>query len=61
MVETPRERRSAPPADGDDGDVSMERDLRRIAHMFSAYRDDPLMRELCRLAIKCTQERLIRV
>lgn len=34
--------------------------LVRIAHMFAEHRDDPLMRELCRLAIKCAQERLIR-
>ncbi len=34
--------------------------LLRIAHMFSQFRDDPIMRELCRLAIKTAQERLIR-
>lgn len=32
--------------------------LRRLAHMFDPYRDDPLMRDLCRLAIKCVQEGL---
>lgn len=37
-----------------------QKDLRRIAHMFSAYRDDPVMREICRFAIKCAQERWIR-
>lgn len=37
----------------------VQRDLLRVAHMFGEYRDDVLMRELCRLAIKCTQERLI--
>ncbi|MCD8350999.1 MAG: hypothetical protein LUC93_10360 [Planctomycetaceae bacterium] len=37
-----------------------QKDLRRIAHMFSTHRDDPLMREICRLAIKCAQEGWIR-
>ena len=39
----------------------LQHDLQRIAHMFSPYRDDPVMRDLCRLAIKCAQERLISV
>ena len=59
MADTSRDPRNTQADGGDDG-MSMERDLRRIAHMFSAHRDEPLMRELCRLAIKCAQERLIR-
>lgn len=35
--------------------------LLRLAHMFNDHRGDPLMRELCRLAIKCAQERLMSV
>ena len=40
--------------------VIVQEQLLRLAHMFNPYRDVPLMRELCRLAIKCAQERLIR-
>ena len=36
------------------GDVD-ER-LMRVGRMFGPHRDDPDMRELCRLAIKCVQE-----
>ena len=36
-------------------------ELLRIAHMFSPYRDNDLMRDLCRLAIKCAQEGIARV
>lgn len=32
-----------------------ERALLRVAHMFAPHRDDPLMRGLCRLAIRCAQ------
>lgn len=32
--------------------------LLRLAHMFDPHRDNPLMRELCRLAIKCAREGL---
>ena len=39
----------------------IQEDLLKVAHMFNDYREDRLMRELCRLAIKCAQERLIRV
>ncbi len=35
-------------------------ELMRIAHMFVGYRDDPVMRELCRLAVKCAQEQWIK-
>ena len=35
-------------------------ELLRIAHMFAPYRDNDLMRELCRLAIKCAQEGIAR-
>lgn len=41
-------------------DQAVQGDLLRIAHMFGDFRDDPVMRELCRLAIKCAQERLLR-
>lgn len=43
-----------------DTSIVQER-LLRLAHMFNEYRDDQLMRELCRLAIKCAQERLMSV
>ncbi len=53
--------------DSDDPDIkealeneAMQENLLRVAHMFSEFREDPYMRELCRLAIKITQERLIR-
>lgn len=39
----------------------MQANLLRLAHMFNEHRADRLMRELCRLAIKCAQERLISV
>ncbi len=35
-------------------------ELMRLARMFVAYRDDPIMRELCRLAVKCAQEQWIK-
>ena len=41
--------------------VVVQKRLVSLAHMFNEHRDNPLMRELCRLAIKCAQERLIRV
>lgn len=46
-----------------EGDLAAatEEDLRRIARMFLPYRDDPLMRELCRLAVRAIQEGWIRV
>ncbi len=28
----------------------------RIAHMFEPHQDAPLMRQLCRIAIKCLEE-----
>jgi hypothetical protein len=34
--------------------------LLRIAHMFAPHRRDELMRELCRLAVKCAQEGAVR-
>ena len=34
--------------------------LLRLAYMFNEHKNDPLMRELCRLAIKCTQEGIVR-
>ena len=47
---------NAPPVAADEERETQER-LLRIAHMFSEHREDELMRELCRLAIKCAQER----
>jgi hypothetical protein len=41
-------------------EVQVQRELLVIAHMFVEYRDDPIMRELCRLAVKCAQEGLIK-
>lgn len=41
-------------------DTQVQRELLVIARMFVEYRDDPIMRELCRLAVKCAQERLIK-
>lgn len=35
--------------------------LVRLARMFAEYKSDPLMREVCRLAIKCAKEGLIGV
>ncbi len=56
-----------PAGDVEDPDIraaleneAIQDSLIRIAHMFAEFRDDPLMRELCRLAIKSVQERLIR-
>ncbi len=40
-----------------DGERDTQERLIRIAHMFGEHREDRLMRELCRLAIKCAQER----
>lgn len=40
--------------------VRVQKALLRVAHMFGEYRDDDIMRELCVLAIKAAQERLIR-
>ena len=34
--------------------------LLRLARMFEEHKSDPLMRELCRLSIRCAQEGLIR-
>lgn len=34
--------------------------LLRIAHMFSPYRENTLMRGLCRLAVKCAQDKCVR-
>ncbi len=41
-------------------DTRAQGDLMRLARMFVAYRDDPVMRELCRLAVKCAQEQWIK-
>lgn len=41
--------------------VIVQESLLRLARMFNEHRENPLMRELCRLAIKSAQERLIRV
>lgn len=38
----------------------IEDGLHRIAHMFLPFREDQVMRELCRLAVKSVQERWIR-
>lgn len=59
--------RTAAVACGQDGNVDagksdsiiIQGHLMKIAHMFNDHRNDPIMRELCRLAIKCAQERLI--
>ncbi len=40
-------------------DSQIQLALMTIGHMFVEYRDDPIMRDLCRLAMKCAQERLI--
>lgn len=56
------DRRGAKPApEGGSGEdaARVQRNLMRIAHMFGEYRDDRLMREMCRLAIKFAQEGLI--
>ncbi len=45
-----------PPADPQE----IEKNLVRIAHMFAPHRDDALMRDICRLAVKCAQEGLTR-
>ncbi|MCC8190569.1 MAG: hypothetical protein LIP77_08050 [Planctomycetes bacterium] len=36
--------------------AALQAALQKIAHMFADHRDDPLMRELCRLAIQCARE-----
>ncbi len=41
-------------------DPQVQRELMIIAHMFVEHRDDPIMRDLCKLAMKCAQEQLIR-
>ncbi len=53
MAETDRPR---PGADTQE----IERELLRIARMFAPYRENALMRDLCRLAVKCAQEGLVR-
>lgn len=54
-----------PSGKGQAGDAesaaSVEADLRRVARMFLPYRDDALMRELCRLAVRSVQEGWTRV
>ncbi len=51
-----------PDVDGTMRDTrAIQGELARIAHMFAPHRDDPVMRELCRLAVKCAQERRIRL
>ena len=45
----------------DKSDTQVQRELLLIARMFVEYRDDPIMRELCRLAVKCSQEKLIKL
>lgn len=61
---TGRPRTDSPSAGTEAGDKSdsviMQEQLLRLAHMFEPFKEDPLMRELCRLAIRCAQERLIR-
>lgn len=34
----------------------VEKNLLRVANMFIPHRNDPVMRELCRLAVKCVRE-----
>jgi flagellar biosynthesis regulator FlbT len=46
-------------AQSEEDDQAVQRNLRRIAHMFAGFRDDEIMRELCRLAVKGARERLI--
>ncbi len=41
--------------------IVIQANLMRLAHMFEPYRDDALMRELLRLAIRSAQERRISV
>lgn len=41
--------------------VVVQRRLVMLASMFGEYRDDPVMRQLCRLAITCAKEGLIGV
>ncbi len=45
-----------PPADPQE----IAKNLLRLAHMFVPHRDDALMRDICRLAVKCVQEGLAR-
>ncbi len=47
-------------AQSEEDDQAVRTNLLRIARMFAKFRDDAIMRELCRLAVKCAQERLIR-
>ncbi len=47
------------PETPEEADPRIQRDLMAIAHMFVEYRDDPIMRSLCKLAIKCAREQLI--
>ena len=53
-----KEKPNAPPGNKGPENEMQERFL-RIARMFEEYREDEIMRELCRLAIKCAQERWI--
>lgn len=39
----------------------IDKKLLRIAQMFAPYREDPLMRDLCRLAVTCAREEWISV
>lgn len=43
----------------EENDPQLQWALMTIGHMFVEHRDDPIMRDLCRLAVKCAQERLI--
>lgn len=47
-------------AQPEEEDRAVRTNLLRIARMFADFRDDAIMRELCRLAVTCAQERLIR-
>lgn len=42
-----------------DADAETEERLKRLAIMFSSHRDDPLMREVLRIAILCAREGLV--
>jgi predicted 2-oxoglutarate/Fe(II)-dependent dioxygenase YbiX len=44
----------------DHADAAVEDRLMRLAAMFARHRDDPLMRELLRIAILCAREGLVR-
>ena len=41
-------------------DTQVRQELMLIARMFAEYREDPVMREFCRLAVKCAQEGVIK-